>query len=163
MGTWKLYSSSLLVQNVHYCYSTNVQTDRYIYRKKKKSTGDSMSSSNWTEQRSHLSNVWARCMIFLTIFSRSVCSSNRSLTTSKSAWTPVREKKHWHYSQQSEQQADVKPSKWDICQQVYCEDHLIKHVLHAQLLEHNHCYCYNSWTINQHDEMTWLVLPIKVN
>lgn len=50
-------------------------------------TGDSMSSSNWTEQRSHLSNVWARCMIFLTIFSRSVCSSNRSLTTSKSAWT----------------------------------------------------------------------------
>lgn len=55
-------------------------------------TGDSMSSSSWTEQRSHLSSVWARCMIFLTIFSRSVCSSNRSLTTSKSAWTPAGEK-----------------------------------------------------------------------
>lgn len=53
----------------------------------KQHTGDSMSSSNWTEQRSHFSSVWARCMIFLTIFSRSVCSSNRSLTTSRSAWT----------------------------------------------------------------------------
>lgn len=53
--------------------------------REKNSTGDSMSSSNWTEQRSHLSSVCARCMIFLTIFSRSVCSSNRSLTTSRSA------------------------------------------------------------------------------
>lgn len=44
-----------------------------------------MSSSRSTEQRSHCSRVSARCMIFLTIFSRSVCSSNRSLTTSSSA------------------------------------------------------------------------------
>lgn len=45
-----------------------------------------MSSSRSTEQRSHCSRVNARCMIFLTIFSRSVCSSNRSLTTSNSAY-----------------------------------------------------------------------------
>lgn len=48
-------------------------------------TGESMSSSRSTEQRSHCSRVNARCMIFLTIFSRSVCSSNRSLTTSNRA------------------------------------------------------------------------------
>lgn len=49
-------------------------------------TGESMSSSRSTEQRSHCSRVNARCMIFLTIFSRSVCSSNRSLTTSSRAY-----------------------------------------------------------------------------
>ncbi len=48
-------------------------------------TGEWMSSSRSTEQRSHCSNVSARCMIFLTIFSRSVCSSNRSFTTSSRA------------------------------------------------------------------------------
>lgn len=48
-------------------------------------TGEWMSSSRSTEQRSHWSNVSARCMIFLTIFSRSVCSSNRSFTTSSRA------------------------------------------------------------------------------
>lgn len=48
-------------------------------------TGEWMSSSRSTEQRSHCSNVSARCMIFLTIFSRSVCSSNRSFTTSSNA------------------------------------------------------------------------------
>lgn len=48
-------------------------------------TGESMSSRRSTEQRSHCSRVKARCMIFLTIFSKSVCSSNRSLTTSSRA------------------------------------------------------------------------------
>lgn len=48
-------------------------------------TGESMSSRRSTEQRSHCSKVSARCMIFLTIFSRSVCSSKRSLTTSSKA------------------------------------------------------------------------------
>lgn len=48
-------------------------------------TGEWMSSSRSTEQRSHCSNVSARCMIFLTIFSRSVCSSKRSFTTSSRA------------------------------------------------------------------------------
>lgn len=48
-------------------------------------TGESISSRRSTEQRSHCSRVSARCMIFLTIFSRSVCSSNRSLTTSSKA------------------------------------------------------------------------------
>lgn len=54
-------------------------------RKPKRLTGESMSSRRSTEQRSHCSSVSARCMIFLTIFSRSVCSSNRSLTTSSKA------------------------------------------------------------------------------
>lgn len=48
-------------------------------------TGEWMSSSSSTEQRSHCSRVRALCMIFLTIFSRSVCSSNRSFTTSSKA------------------------------------------------------------------------------
>lgn len=52
---------------------------------KKGLTGESISSRRSTEQRSHCSRVSARCMIFLTIFSRSVCSSNRSLTTSSKA------------------------------------------------------------------------------
>lgn len=57
-------------------------------------TGDSMSSRSNTKQRSHLSRVWARCIIFFTIFSRSVCSSKRSLTTSSKAFTHGMEINH---------------------------------------------------------------------
>lgn len=87
---WNTSVNCTWVQPLRTLFSFRVQTHRRAQRKdgrQKQHTGDSMSSSNWTEQRSHFSNVWARCMIFLTIFSRSVCSSNRSLTTSKSAWT----------------------------------------------------------------------------
>lgn len=91
-----------------------VYTDKHTHTQqdsteRKKRTGDSMSSSNWTEQRSHLSNVWARCMIFLTIFSRSVCSSNRSLTTSRRAWTPVTKTNYWQSSLLSKPQAVANP------------------------------------------------------
>lgn len=63
-------------------------TDKW--RRSRGLTGESMSSSRSTEQRSHCSRVRARCMIFLTIFSRSVCSSNRSLTTSSRACVNVK-------------------------------------------------------------------------
>lgn len=43
-------------------------------------------SCSKTEQRSHLSSVWARCIIFNITLSEHVCSSNKSWTTSNSAW-----------------------------------------------------------------------------
>lgn len=59
-------------------------------------TGESMSSRRSTEQRSHCSKVSARCMIFLTIFSRSVCSSKRSLTTSSRACGLTKDTNDFH-------------------------------------------------------------------
>lgn len=85
---WRLYMGAIFKYFVVISVLHGVEIHRRTQsRQEKQHTGDSMSSSNWTEHRSHFSNVWARCMIFLTIFSRSVCSSNRSLTTSKRAWT----------------------------------------------------------------------------